>query len=47
LAQKAGVVTIEAFDELVSKFGLKKERLKYEDTLGDIQNVTRDYGNVI
>ena len=28
LAQKSGVVTIEAYDELVSKFALKKERLK-------------------
>ncbi len=27
---KAGVVTIEAFDELVSKFALKKEWLKYK-----------------
>jgi hypothetical protein len=33
LAHKAGVVTIEAYDELVSKFALKKERLKYKDTL--------------
>jgi hypothetical protein len=29
MAQKAGVVTIEAVDELVSKFALKKEWLKY------------------
>jgi hypothetical protein len=35
LAQKAGVVTIESYDELVSKFALKKERLKYKDTLGE------------
>ncbi len=30
LAQKAGLVTIEAYDELVSKFELKKEWLKYK-----------------
>jgi hypothetical protein len=35
LAQKAGVVTIEAVDELVSKFVLKKEWLKYKLTLGE------------
>jgi hypothetical protein len=35
LAQKAEVVTIEAYDELVSKFALKKEWLKYKDTLGE------------
>jgi hypothetical protein len=36
LAQKAGVVTIEApVDELFSKFALKKEWLKYKLTLGE------------
>jgi hypothetical protein len=35
LAQKAGVVTIEAVDELVSKFALKKEWLEYKHTLGE------------
>jgi hypothetical protein len=35
LAQKAGEVTIEAYDELVSKFALKKEKSKYKDTLGE------------
>jgi hypothetical protein len=35
VAPKAGVVTIEAFDELVSKFALKKEWLKYKHTLGE------------
>jgi hypothetical protein len=35
LAQKARIVTIQAYDELVSKFALKKERLKYKDTLGE------------
>jgi hypothetical protein len=35
LAQKAGVVTIEAVDELISKFALKKEWLKYKHTLGE------------
>jgi hypothetical protein len=35
LAQKAGVVTIEAFDELVSKYALKKEWLKYKHLLGE------------
>jgi hypothetical protein len=35
LAQKAGVVTIEAYDELVSKIALKKERLKYKHLLGE------------
>jgi hypothetical protein len=35
LAQKAGVVTIEAYDELVSKFAPKKEWLKYKHFLGE------------
>jgi hypothetical protein len=35
LAQKSGVVNIEAVDELVSKFALKKEWLKYKHTLGE------------
>jgi hypothetical protein len=35
LAQKAGVVTIEAVDGLVSKFALKKEWLKYKYMLGE------------
>ena len=35
LAQKAGVVTIEAVDELVSKFALKKEWLEYKHMLGE------------
>jgi hypothetical protein len=35
LAQKAGVVTIEAYDELVSKFAHKKEWLKYKHLLGE------------
>jgi hypothetical protein len=35
LAKKAGVVTIETVDELVSKFALKKEWLKYKLTLGE------------
>ena len=33
--KKAGVVTIEACDELVFKFVLKKEWLKYKHTLGE------------
>ncbi len=33
--KKAGVVTIEACDELVFKFVLKKEWLKYEHLLGE------------
>ncbi len=37
VAQRAGVVTIEAYDELVSKFALKKW-LKYKDTLGEYPN---------
>jgi hypothetical protein len=35
LAPKAGVVTIEAVDELVSKFAIKKEWLKYKHMLGE------------
>jgi hypothetical protein len=35
LAQKAGVATIEAYDELVSKFALKKQWLKYKHLLGE------------
>jgi hypothetical protein len=35
VAQKAGVVTIEAVDELVWKFALKKEWLKYKHMLGE------------
>jgi hypothetical protein len=35
LVQKAGVVTIEAYDELISRFKIKKERLKYKVTLGE------------
>jgi hypothetical protein len=35
VAQKAGVVTTEAVDELVSRFVLKKEWLKYKHTLGE------------
>jgi hypothetical protein len=38
LAQKAGVVTIETVDELVSIFLLKKEWLKYELMLGEYPN---------
>jgi hypothetical protein len=38
LAQKAGVVTIEAVDELVSKFALKKEWLKHKHLLGEYPN---------
>ncbi len=37
MAQKAGVVTIEAIDELISKFTLKKEWLKYKHMLGEYQ----------
>jgi hypothetical protein len=35
VAQKAGLVTIEAVDELVSQFALKKEWLKYKHMLGE------------
>ncbi len=35
MAQQAGVVTIEAYDELVSKIVLKKEWLKYKHLLGE------------
>jgi hypothetical protein len=35
MAQKAGVVTIEAVDEVVSKFVLKKEWLKFKHMLGE------------
>jgi hypothetical protein len=35
VAQKAGVATIEAVDELVSKFAINKEWLKYKHTLGE------------
>jgi hypothetical protein len=35
VAQGAGVVIIKAVDELVSKFALKKEWLKYKDALGE------------
>jgi hypothetical protein len=37
LVQKAEKVTIEAVDEIVSKFALKKEWLKYKHTLGEYQ----------
>ncbi len=35
MAQKVGIVTIEAHDELISKFALKKEWLKYKHLLGE------------
>jgi hypothetical protein len=35
LAQKSGVVIIDSVYELISKFGLKKEWLKYKHMLGE------------
>jgi hypothetical protein len=44
LAQKTGVVTTEAVDELVSKFAPKKEWLKYKHLLGEYPKHYKGFG---
>ena len=47
LIKYAGTLTLEAVDALRSNFAVNKECMKYKSILGEYQDVTGDWGNVI